>query len=363
MKVAFVHDWLVTYRGGEKVLEALLSLYPDAPVYTLFYDPKKLPPTITNRKIITPRILRPFNRVRKALLPVLPTIVESFPTEKFDLVISTSSCVAKGVLTNPNSKHLCYVHSPMRYIWDQRQHYLQTLKKIPIISGLVALISNYLRLWDVSSSQRVDQFISNSNFVKSRVSKYYGKDSKVIHPPIEINKFRADSKVKKEGYFLVAGAFVQYKRFDLAIKACERAGVRLVVAGSGPLEKELEKMGSELTTIVNSPNQSTWISLLQKAEALIFPGIEDFGIVPIEAMASGTPVIAFRGGGALDYIVEGKTGVFFDSPTVDSLETAIRNFNSTSYNQEELVKFSQRFNQGTFLKKMKDTISELTGKL
>ena len=133
MKVAFVHDWLVTYRGGEKVLEALLSLYPDAPVYTLFYDPKKLPPTITNRKMITPRILRPFNRVRKALLPVLPTIVESFPTEKFDLVISTSSCVAKGVLTNPNSKHLCYVHSPMRYIWDQRQHYLQTLKKIPII--------------------------------------------------------------------------------------------------------------------------------------------------------------------------------------------------------------------------------------
>ena len=219
-KVAFVHDWLDTYRGGEGH-EALLELYPDAPIYTLFYDPSLLPSTITGRDVIYPKYLKPFNKVRKALLPLLPALMESLPLEKYDLVISTSSCVAKGVVTSPDSKHLCYIHSPMRYIWDQRSHYI---KELPLFArGLMHLFSSRLRTWDVASSVRVDNFVANSSFIKTRVHKYYGKESSVINPPVEVSDFieKKAEPLIKDKYFLAAGVFVSYKRLDIAIEACQ----------------------------------------------------------------------------------------------------------------------------------------------
>lgn len=183
LNVAYVHDWLVTYRGGEKVLEALLSIFPNAPVYTLFYKKSKMPDAINDRDIRFPKILNKFIKLRKALLPILPSVVESFPCETYDLIISSSSCVAKGIVPGPNTIHLCYMHSPMRYIWDQRWDYLKKSKILKLFPFIANHLSTRLRIWDTVSAPRVDLFIANSHFVASRICRYYGRDSKVIHPP------------------------------------------------------------------------------------------------------------------------------------------------------------------------------------
>ncbi|RYZ83435.1 MAG: hypothetical protein EOP04_19960 [Proteobacteria bacterium] len=226
MRVAYVHDWLVTYRGGEKVLEALLELYPDAPIYTLFYSPAQMPASIQQRVVNVPKWLNRLKPLRKALLPILPAAIEALPLEDYDLVISTSSCVAKGVMIGPYAKHLCYIHSPMRYIWDQRQHYLNRERSFSPKEFLIHLLSQRLRIWDVSSNNQVDSFIANSSFVAKRIERYYARKAKVIHPPVDLERFfPTGNKGQKGDYFLAAGAFVSYKRFDLAIKACEELGI------------------------------------------------------------------------------------------------------------------------------------------
>lgn len=361
MKVAFVHDWLVTYRGGEKVLEAMLELFPEAPIYTLFYEPKQMPESIRGRTVHFPKFLNKFRKIRKIFLPFYPSIIESMPLEEYDLIISTSSCVAKGAIPGPNAKHLCYIHSPMRYIWDQRAYYLNSLQKIPVLSSIFNSLCLRLRMWDTLSSQRVDKFIANSSFVHSRVSKYYGRGSDVIHPPVDVDTFSKPSEpTLKEPYFLVAGAFVSYKRFDLAIKACEIAGVKLVVAGSGPDEIRLRKLSSKNTVMMIKPNPETWQSLMCHAQALIFPGIEDFGITAIEALSSGTPVIAFQGGGALDFVQPGVTGAFFDKLCPQVLATTIQTFDPNSYSKLKLQEFAANFKKETFQEKINVQIKNLT---
>ena len=356
-KVAFVHDWLDTYRGGEKVLELLLRLYPEAPVYTLFYNPKDLPDSITKREIIYPKYLKPFHKVRKLMLPLLPSFMESLPLEQYDLVISTSSCVAKGVITKPEAKHLCYIHSPMRYIWDQREHYISEL---PLLArGLMHLFSSRLRTWDVASAARVDQFVANSSFVKRRVEKYYGKKSTVVNPPVEMSLFKEKSKERliKEDYFLAAGAFVSYKRLDIAIKACEKLGKKLIIAGSGSELANYRKLADKHTKILLSPNRDDWKNLFEFADAFIFPALEDFGITAIEALASGTPLIAYKAGGAFDFVKEGVTGEFFETQSAESLEKVLASFDKTKYDEETLKKFAENFSEENFLNKMKNQIS------
>lgn len=356
-KVAFVHDWLDTYRGGEKVLELLLRLYPEAPIYTLFYDPKDLPKSITQRQIHHPKALEPFKKVRKLMLPLLPAFIESMPLENYDLVISTSSCVAKGVITGPEAKHLCYIHSPMRYIWDQREHYI---KDLPLVArGLMHLFSSRLRTWDVASSARVDHFVANSSFVKKRVEKYYAKKAEVVNPPVELSAFAAKSGTRliQGDYFLAAGAFVSYKRLDLAIKACEKLGKKLIIAGSGAELANYKKIAPKYTEFMISPNRADWTNLFQHAEAFIFPALEDFGITAIEALASGTPLIAYRAGGAIDFVREGITGEFFEEQTVDSLEKALAKFDKNKYDEKELKDFAENFSEENFLEKMKTQIS------
>lgn len=362
LRVAFVHDWLDTYRGGEKVLESLLTLYPDAPIFTLFYDPKKLPESITSRKVVCPQGMNRFRKVRKALLPLFPAAAESFPLWDYDLVISSSSCVAKGVIPAPHAKHLCYIHSPMRYIWDQKDEYLGGVLKVPVLNLVVGQILKNLRIWDANSSVRVDKFIANSSFVRSRVKRYYGHEASVIHPPIDLERFQQD-KVNSSngGYYVACGAFVGYKRFDLAIKACEAEGKKLIVAGSGPMEQKLRSLAGVNTVFEIAPNEERWVELLQNAEALLFPGIEDFGMIPIEAMASGTPVLAFNKGGAVDYIKPGVNGEFFEAQDVDSLRKAIQNFDSSKYSREDIRQFTDQFSHDSFLGQIKAEIDKLIG--
>ena len=362
MRVAYVHDWLVTYRGGEKVLEALLELYPEAPVYTLFYSPSAMPESIRRRTIHVPKWLNRLKLLRKALLPLLPSAIESLPLEDYDLVISTSSCVAKGVMVGPHAKHLCYMHSPMRYIWDQRQHYLNRNRSFSPKEFLIHVLSQRLRIWDVSSNNQIDSFIANSSFVARRIARYYGRPAKVIHPPVELERFfPLVAKVTKGDYFLVAGAFVAYKRFDLAISACEQLGFKLKVVGSGPEEKRLRKVAGSNTEFVIKPNGDDWVKLFQGAKALLLPGIEDFGITAIEALAAQTPLIALKAGGAIDFVEEGRTGLFFEQPTLESLKAAILQFDKLEFNADTLTTFAKRFSKKSFLEKIRQELNALEG--
>ena len=354
MRVAFVHDWLVTYRGGEKVLEALLSLYPDAPVYTLFYDPKAMPPAISQRDVRVPAMLRPFRRGRKLLLPLLPKAIESIDFTPYDLVISTSSCVAKGAQRKLSAKHLCYIHSPMRYAWDQMEEYIAGVSHIPGAAWGIRKVAPYLREWDRISAQRVDTFIANSSFVKERVRLYYERDAQVVPPPIELHRFKPGLALQeRSGYLLACGALVSYKRFDLAIAAAEQLGKKLVIAGSGPMEAQLRKLAGPHTVFEIMPTDERMASLLSGADALLFPGVEDFGMIAIEAMASGTPVIAYKAGGARDFIVPHETGIFFEEPTSESLMAAMKNFSSYDFNVKKLVQFAQKFSRENFLDRMR----------
>ncbi len=362
MKVALVHDWLVSYRGGEKVLAALAELYPRAPIYTLFYKASALPPELRSRQIICPPSLQWLRPLRKALLPLLPHCIEALPLFDYDLIISTSSCVAKGVIPAPGAKHLSYIHSPMRYIWDQRQEYLQQLPRIPGLSGLIHLLSKNLRLWDVVSTGRCDSLVVNSSFVGKRVEKYYGRKSKVIHPPIDNDFFvprSAAAAKEREGYWLAAGAFVAYKRFDLAIGACEQLKQPLIVAGSGPEEKKLRRLAGPYTKFRIKPEQGELRSLLQGARGLLFPGLEDFGMIAIEAMACGTPVLALQAGGALDYIKPGVTGDFFAAPRLEALSAALQSFRAESFDSEQLVAFAGGFSKRNFQAQMQAAIEQL----
>ena len=326
----------------------------------MFYDHKKIPKSIKHRDIRYPKGLNRLRKIRKALLPFLPSAIESLPLEEYDLVISTSSCVAKGAMIGPEAKHLCYIHSPMRYIWDQRKHYFQSLSLIPGIKGIIHLVSSLLRQWDTTSAQRVDRFIVNSNFVGSRVKKYYGRNSTTIAPPVDWQAFTSSSCTPSETpFFLVAGAFVSYKRFDIAIQACEALGVRLVVAGSGPDETRLREYAKNNTTFEIAPSSERWKYLMINAKALLFPALEDFGIVAIESMAAGTPVIAYRGGGALDFIVPQKTGEFFNEQNAEALSKVLKNYSKDKYNREFLTSFAMSYDKEKFLDKIRQEINGL----
>ena len=361
VKTALVHDWLVTWRGGEKVLLELARLYPDAPIYTLFLDRDCLPDELKRRDIRVLKGLNRWRRFRKALLPILPWAIESIDLSEYDLIISTSSCVAKGARKRSQAKHLCYIHSPMRYAWDQKREYFGRLLDLPLVGRVLEFGLERLRRWDVSSARGVDLFIANSNFVAGRVKAYYGRDAVVIHPPIDLGGFPLNESAKGENraYWLAAGALVSYKRFDLAIEAAEAAGMKLIVAGAGPEEGKLRSLGGIHTEFRISPPQSEWVSLLRNARALVFPGVEDFGMIAIEAMSCGTPVIASKAGGALDFIVEGKTGTFFEPGSKSSLESALRNFHGPSYDPAQISEYALGYSLESFKVKVMDQIKKL----
>jgi len=324
MKTALVHYWLVNMRGGEKVLQQLASMYSDAPIYTHVLDRSVLPSDLRNREFRTTFIQRlpGAKHHYQKYLPLMPLALEELDMRGFELVISSESGPAKGVIVSPSATHICYCHSPMRYIWDMYHDYKARVK-LPVRLAMGPLC-HYLRMWDQSSSVRVDQFVANSRFVAERIRSVYGRSSEVIAPPVRVTEFAPVES--KDDYYLFFGELVAYKRADLAIEAFRASGRQLVVAGKGDQLIQLRKTAPPNVRFVGSLSHHELKSLLAKAKALVFPGIEDFGIVPVEAMASGTPVIAYGKGGVLDTIIPDRTGVLFTEQSVASLNAAIDRF-------------------------------------
>lgn len=328
-KVAIVHDWLPLLGGAEKVLEQLLEIYPDADVFTLFdfLDHDEVP-FLRDVRVTTSALQRfPFvKKYYRHLLPFFPYAIEQFDLSDYELIISSSSAVAKGVVTSPHQLHVCYCHSPMRYAWDLQEQYLrQTGLSSGIRSTLVRIVLHKLRIWDVISSNRVDSFIANSSYISKRIYKTYRRQSTVIHPPVDIERFT--KQVGKENFYLTASRQVPYKRIDLIVEAFrEMPDKKLVVIGDGPEHSKIAALAGDNVEILGFQSDEVLIDHLGKAKAFIFAAQEDFGILPVEAQACGTPVIAFGVGGACETVIDKITGLHFEEQTVPSIVNAIERF-------------------------------------
>ncbi|MCO5734689.1 glycosyltransferase [Rhizobium sp. SSA_523] len=322
MKVALVHYWLVGMRGGEKVLETFCDIFPDADIFTLVADPDTLSPKLKKHKITT-SFLQKIGGARhyQKMLPLMPFALESFDLTAYDLVISSEAGPAKAVITRPDAVHVCYCHSPMRYIWDLYPQYRQGAGRLA--RWMLALTAPALRQWDVTTAHRVDHFIANSGYVAKRVMKFYRRSSTVIHPPVNVDRFKPVEGPKD--FYLCAGQITPYKKIELAVEACTRLNLPLVVLGDGASAK-LKRMAGPTVRFLNGVSDAEMERYLAGCRALLYPGVEDFGIVPLEAMASGRPVIAFARGGALETVVDGVTGLFFHEQTTEALMESLKAF-------------------------------------
>jgi len=375
MKVALVHDWLTGMRGGEKVLEALCEVFPQADIFTLLHIPGSVSGAIEKREIKTSFIqkLPLVKKHYRTFLPLFPAAVERFDFTGYDLVVSTSHCVAKGVITPPGTVHVSYIFTPMRYIWDKYNDYFAPERVGRLKGKALQAIAHYLRIWDVNSSSRVDAFIAISDYVAERVYKYYRRPSTVVYPPVECARFDL-SRRWPEDFYLCVSAFAPYKRLDLAVEAFNTLGARLKIAGTGQDEKRLRRMAGPNIEFLGSPADEEISALYSRCKALVFPGEEDFGIVPLEAMASGAPVIAYGKGGALETVVpmngpdrgspgppKAPTGVFFYEQTPGDLVEAVKLFekNEKVFNPRALRARALEFDTALFKKRIKEEILKL----
>ena len=356
MKIAIVHDWLTNMGGAEQVVINFKELYPEAPIYTTFYTPRKLSDELKNIKVKT-SFLQGKREVlnHKKYFVFMPLAFRLFNLNEYDVVLSSSSCCAKSVKTK-NGIHICYCHTPMRYAWGKTEDYVKEMGKLKKFAVKILLF--FMRKWDKWSSKRVDYFIANSSEVAERIKKYYGRDAVVINPPVRCNKFKISDT--NDDYYLVVSRLVTYKRYDLAVKACKEMGRRLIVIGNGPEYENLKKIADNDNNIEFLGEQGTEVvsEYMTKCKALLFPGEEDFGITPVEAMASGRPVIAYGKGGILDSVIDGKTGVLFKEQTVESLKDAMLEFEKMSFNKEEIRKHALEFDESIFKDKIRNFIEE-----
>jgi len=363
MRIALVHYWLVGLRGGEKVLEALCELYPDADIFTHIYDADAVGPIISVHKVTTSFIAKlPFaRRLYRMYLPLMPFALEALDLSQYDLVISSESGPAKGVLTRPDAIHVCYCHTPMRYLWDQ--YHLYRSSAGPLARLMMPVLAPFLRLWDAVSANRVDHFIANSRFVAKRIQKTYRRDAEVIFPPVKFEEYDIEDRPSLDYYFFIS-QLEAYKRADLVIDAANRLGRRLIVVGTGSEEERLRRLAGPSVTFLGKETTQTIAKLYQNCRALLYGGIEDFGIVFLEAMASGRPVIAYAAGGALDAVIDGKTGLFFHEQTVESLMQAIVTFeaNQQGFDPQTIRAHAETFNTNAFKAKFKDAIARVMAK-
>lgn len=328
MKILIAHYWLVSMRGGEKVVEALCEMYPDADIFTLVLDRTVLSKTLARHTIHTSFLQRlpGVRRYYTSLLPLFPFALESFDAGAYDLVISSESGPAKGVVPRPDAVHVAYVHSPMRYIWD---HYHAYRADAGLVTRLaMSLFSPGLRLWDVSTASRVDAFAANSRHIANRIMRYWRREASVIHPPVATADFAIADAVGD--FYLCAGQLVSYKRVDLAVRAFTAMGKPLVVIGTGPEEKRLKALAGPTVRFLGFQPFPVLKDHLARCRALVFPGEEDFGIIPVEAMASGRPVLAYGRGGVLETVVPGVTGLLFDEQSVPAVTDAVTRFEATA---------------------------------
>ena len=364
MRIALVHEWLVSMRGGEKVFLEICRLFPHAEVYTLVHIPGNVDPDIEAHRIHTSFLQKipGSSKHYPKLLPLFPVAIEAFDLTPYDLVISSSHSVAKGVITRPDAVHVSYIHSPMRYIWDLHFSYFPKGEGNILKRALYRGVANYLRMWDVASNHRVDAMIANSQFVARRIWKYYRRKSKVAHPPVEVDHFSVSPQV--DDYYLAFSSLVPYKRLDLAIQAFNQLRLSLKIIGSGPQRATLEKIAGPTIEFLEWLPDDEMRRTLARARALLFPGVEDFGIIPVEANACGVPVIAFGAGGVLDTVIpldecrrenRQPTGLFFTEQSVAAIVQAVERFEKQQacfQNRPAIRQAAFRFHPAVFRRKV-----------
>lgn len=351
-KVVILHDWLTGYRGGERVLEAICELFPEAPIYTLIHKKGSTSPFLESRKIITSWMdkIPGIHEKYRYFLPLMPLATKSLQIDPdTDLLISSSHCVIKGVSKPPHARHISYIHSPMRYMYDQFENYFG--KSNPIVKMAAHALKPYLRTWDYITNDNVDTFIANSSFVRSRIKNFYNRDSLIIHPFVDLKDFTGvqRSPPLKENYYVMVTAFAPNKRVDLAIRTFNDLGKELRIIGFGSKEEEqaLRGMSGPHIKFLGAVPRAEVVEQLSKAKALIFPGIEDFGIVPLESLASGTPVIAYKLGGVLDTL-NTDCAVFFEELSEESLKNAVQESTTRNFHSSVLIEQASRFSKKRF---------------
>lgn len=363
MKAALIHDHLAQDGGAEKVLQTFLEMFPSSTIYTLLYDKKNILKNYSTYDVQASIIQKLPGGVShyKWYLPLMPMAVEFFDLRNYDLVISDTSSFAKGVITLPDTIHICYCHTPTRYLWTDAHQYLNELRYNKYIKKIISLILTRLRMWDRNAADRVDYFIANSETVKSRIKKYYRRDSVVIYPPVDTEKFCISSGQKD--YFLAGCRLAPYKRVDLVIEVFKNLGedYKLKIFGDGVDRKRLEKIAKGLNNVefLGRVSDKEKADLYSNAKAYINPQEEDFGITAVESMASGRPVIAYRKGGAVETIIEKETGIFFSKQDVSSLAEAIKNFSKLSFNSEKIRQHALKFSKERFKQEINDFIHKV----
>ncbi|MEM9781179.1 MAG: glycosyltransferase [Pseudomonadota bacterium] len=359
MKVAIVHYWLVGMRGGERVLEQMLQCYPDADIYTHVYDRSAVSDAIAARPVRESFVgrLPGAKRHYQKYLPLMPRALEELDLSAYDLVLSSESGPAKGVIAAPDATHICYCHSPMRYLYD---HYPQYSAGMGRLQRLVfSHVAHRLRQWDLASAARVDRFIANSHFIARRIRRVYGRAADVVHPPVDLAAFGGGEAQPRQDFYLVVSQLVGYKRVDLAIEAVRGTDRRLIVAGKGEAMDALRASAPENVAFLGAVPRERLIELYATARALLFPGEEDFGIVPIEALASGCPVIALGRGGVLDTLQDGVTGTLFAEQSVPALQAAITRFEHGDYPAETLRRIADTYSEARFRTRFVDVVSRV----
>ena len=359
MNLAIAHDYLNQYGGAERVIEILHELYPDAPIYTSIYIPEKMPDSFRNMDIRIsfmqklPLIKKQF----KYYLLLYPKAFESFNLEGYDIILSSSSAFAKGIIPGKDSCHICYCYTPTRFIWDY-YNYVRKEKYLPIVFKLLPIAIKKLKIWDLKIIDRINYFIAISDNIKEKIKRYYNRDSEVIYPPVDFNKFKVSDKI--EDYFLIVSRLNSYKNIDLAVKTFSKLQINLKIVGEGPFRKELEKIASSCVEFQGKVSDEELVRLYGSCRALIFPGEEDFGIAPLEAQASGRPVIAYAKGGALETIVDGVTGLFFKENNVESMIEAVNNFIKIedTFKQDTIRENALKFDKEIFKKNINEFIKK-----
>jgi glycosyltransferase involved in cell wall biosynthesis len=392
LRVAIVHDFLVQYGGAERGLEVLCEMYPEAPIYTLLYDKEKMRGKFANKVVFTsflqkfPKCLRKRYRY---LLPLMPTAPETFDLREFDLVISSSGAWSKGIVTRLNTLHVAYLHSPMRFAWDYNERYLQENRK-DWTAFFVRPILNYLRLWDKAAADRPDYLIANSKYTQARIKKYYGRESVIIYPPavnfqfpispaesgsrqggdnfqsnlnFQNSNLEIDSKfkIKNSKFFLIVSRLSAYKKIDIVIEAFNKLELPLIIIGEGPQEKYLKKIANKNISFLGWQSDERIKEYYSNARAFVFPGVDDFGMAPVEAMSFGTPVLAIRKGGAKEIVIEGQTGEFFDAATPEVIADGVRRLaeNEKKYDKQIIINRAREFSRERFVREFGEYINRV----
>lgn len=359
MKVAIIHDFLTQAGGAERVVEALHQIWPEAPIFTSVYDPGNTFPSFRQMDIRTSFLqkvpLAATNRHHKKFLTLFPMAFEMLDLRGYDMVFSNTTCFSKGVITYPETCHICYCHTPSRFAWRYEEYVSQgNFSRLERL--VMPFVIHRLRAWDWQAAQRVDYFLGNSHNIVRRIQKFYGRTAEVLYPPVDTERFHVEPRPQSD-YLLVVSRFLPYKRVDLAVQAATQLGVKLKVVGSGPDESRLRAQAGPTVEFLGRLPDGQVEALFANCRAFLFPGEEDFGIAPVEAMAAGRPVIAFRAGGAMETVADGLTGVFFDEPTAESLAGAIRRLDDLSVDAMRIRTHAQTFGLDRFRDRLQHLVT------